>query len=100
MFFEYNDKKVDIMFRRKNKKSDYIVEHIGFSIGTPIYFGGDIIISKSKKADIVNKFGNGINDPVADLCYKIKGKDVYYTFLTDDKGILVRVLICSTRNCL
>src|ERR1051326_118541 len=32
MFFQYEDKKIDIMFRRKNKRSKYILDHIGFSV--------------------------------------------------------------------
>lgn len=100
MFYQYEQQKIDIMFRRKNKRSAYIVDHIGFSIGTPVVFGNGIVMGQSKKAEIVKQFGAGINEPDADLCYEIKGEGLYYSFLTDDNNVLVRVLICQTRNCL
>lgn len=98
MFYEYDDQKIDIQFRRKDKKSAYIAEHIGFSIGTPVAFGDGILLGSSTRSQIIDQFGPGINAP--GLCYNIQGNKAYCNFLTDEKGLLIRVLITKTKNYL
>ena len=101
MFYQYESLHTDLMFKRKNKKSKYMLQQIGFSTGTPFEFGAGIIIGKSNGEELITKSGKPENYKEGEtLCYYSKGSGNYFTFLCDKNNIIVRVLVCKSKMCL
>ncbi len=102
MYFQYEDKKIEMMFRRKNKKSDYILQTVFFLEGSSVKFGGNISIGTSTREDIFKRFGKPKDYLVGSqyIFYYSDATKNHYTFLTDEKGKLIRVTMCKNENCL